>query len=104
LADDGRVFGSAKQTIVDAADTDYVKWLESQTPSPWPRDIAGEQTNDELQAVLRPFNLFVGLEYYAADARQRRYADDILVNGLPFSTDPISLGGRNFHYTEHCAD
>jgi len=94
VADDGRVFASGRQLIVDTSDPNYVASAGMAT-SQWPRDEAGNQTNAALQEVLRPYNIFVDLTYYTADARQRRYAGDIIVNGLPFSTDPVSLGGLN---------
>jgi hypothetical protein len=96
LADDGRVYASATQTIVTDTDPGYVAFTGAGgTATVWPRDDAGNQTNASLQDVLRPYNLYVDLIYYTAAARQARYADDITVNGLPFSTDPVSLGGLN---------
>ena len=43
LADDGRPV-SAKQTIVDETDPDYVAWIVAYTATAWPRDDAGNQT------------------------------------------------------------
>jgi hypothetical protein len=103
LADDGRVFASKRQVIVTDADAEYQAWLTAGNhPSDWPRDLAGEQTDAALQDVLRPYNIFVNLAYYTAHARQKRIESDITVNGLPFSTDPLTYGSLNsaFIYTQ----
>ncbi|PYE87390.1 hypothetical protein [Phyllobacterium leguminum] len=61
-ADDGRVFSSARQAIVDADDEEYLGWRnDARQPTPWPLDDAGQQTDAALQAVLTPFGLYVGL-------------------------------------------
>jgi hypothetical protein len=44
LADDGRVFTSAKQLIVDGNDADYLAWAANNSATPWPRDLAGNQS------------------------------------------------------------
>lgn len=96
LADDGRVYSSARQVIVDSTDADYVAW--GNDPSHWPRDDAGNQTNEALQEVLRPNNIYVDLAFYAAGARQARLQSDIFVNGIRFSTDPLTFGSLNSAY------
>jgi hypothetical protein len=72
LADDDRVFTSARQLIVDASDADYQSWTGvGNLPTSWPRDDAGNQTNDALQEVLTPYGLSV-----APETRERRSGDD----------------------------
>ena len=95
-ADDGRVFASARQVIVDETDADFIAW--GNDPSPWPRDLDGNQTNEALQEVLRPNGIYVDLAFYAGGARQKRIEGDIVVNGLTFSTDPLTLGSLNSAY------
>ena len=68
LADDGRIFSSASQTLVQDTDAAYVAWCAANVPTPWPRDGAGNQTTAALQAVFTPYNLFVDLASYAAYA------------------------------------
>jgi hypothetical protein len=95
-ADDGRVYGSKNQTIVTDADPEYVEWSTGQRAQIWPRELDGTQTEAAMQDVLNPFgNLFVNLEYYTAHARRVKYAEDITVNGMPFSTDPVTMGSLN---------
>lgn len=60
LSDNGRIYGSAKQTKVSKNDAAYLAWMEDGTlPTPWPTDENGSQTDAALQDVLAPFNLFV---------------------------------------------
>ena len=83
LADDGRVYSSGRQAIVDKTDALYLAWIEEgkteddpegSVAMPWPRDGAGAQTSAALQAILSPWGLFVDLAAYAASAR---YAKEI---------------------------
>lgn len=61
-AEDGRIFGSVRQAAVEADDPAYAAWLaEGRAPTAWPRDDQGDQTDEALQAVLRPYGLFVSL-------------------------------------------
>lgn len=98
LADDGRVFTSARQVIVDETDPGYVAWIAINTATPWPRDDAGNQTNAALQDVLAPYNLFVDLIYYSADARWRKQTGGITVAGVEYRTDRVSSNERNNAY------
>jgi hypothetical protein len=59
-ADDGRVYSSAQQAIVTEADESFVTFNgEGGTPTRWPVDESGEQTNAALQEVLTPYGLLV---------------------------------------------
>jgi hypothetical protein len=89
LADDGRVFGSTKQLISDDTDSDYVAWTGlGNLPSPWPRDDAGNQTEDALQDAVGPVGLFVNLKYYTVAARYRKEQSGLtLSSGMPIKTD-----------------
>lgn len=60
LADDGRIWGSKRRAALTADDPDYVAWLEGGPPSPWPRDNAGNQTDEALTAVLESYDIKVG--------------------------------------------
>jgi hypothetical protein len=90
LADDGRVFTSARQIIVDGADAAYVTWSANYTPTIWPRDNAGNQTDAALQAVLTPYNLFIDLAAYAAYARYNKASGGCTIGGNPYLTDPVA--------------
>jgi hypothetical protein len=98
-ADDGRVYGSAKQIISDESDPDYVAWSQSQFASPWPRDVAGNQTDVALQDVLTPYSLFVNLNYYAAGARwvteQSGISVTVSAGVMPIKTDDRSQAKIN---------
>lgn len=107
LADDGRAYGSAKQLISDTSDPDYVAWSAVNNPSGWPRDLAGNQTEAEMQAVVGPYGLFVNLIYYTANARYNRASGGVIVTSLggsvPFLSDPQSRNTVNsaFDYLVH---
>lgn len=61
-ADDGRVFGSARSGLVASPSTDaaLAAWkLFGYAPQAWPRNEAGEQSDDALRAVLAPYGLFL---------------------------------------------
>jgi hypothetical protein len=92
LADDGRVYGSAKQEIVTAKDADYAEWIENgNVPKSWPRDMKGKQTNEALQEVLTPYNLFAGLrDYVAFKRRQKEFGGMTSSAGLQVHTDAAS--------------
>lgn len=90
LADDGRVFGSKTQTIVNASDPNYVAWSSSFLASPWPPDVAGNQTNLSLQAMLTPYNLWVDLPSYNAAARFNKASGGCTIGGKPYMSDPVA--------------
>lgn len=93
LADDNRVYASARQVIVDDTDSDYIAWIANNTATPWPRDQAGDQTDAALQEVLTPYNLFVDLHAYAAFARYNHASGGVTISSIsavPFMSDPVS--------------
>jgi hypothetical protein len=90
LAADGRVFASARQIIVDENDANYIAWTSGNVATAWPRDLAGNQTNAELQKVLTPYNLFVDLVAYCAYARYNHASGGVTIGGKPYLTDPVS--------------
>lgn len=57
---DGRVYSSARQTLVPTDDKDFATWkANGGLYTPWPRDEHGAQTDDALQEVLSPYGLFL---------------------------------------------
>jgi hypothetical protein len=55
LATDGRVYGSARADFVPAGDEAYEKWLDmGHAPTPWPKDVDGNETRESLEQVLQP--------------------------------------------------
>ena len=53
LGSSGRVYSSAKQSIIDEKDKDYLAWKAGgNLPTPWPKNDAGEETDEALAAVL----------------------------------------------------
>jgi hypothetical protein len=56
LADDGRVFSSARRVTVDESDAAYQSFLQGGPATPWPRDDAGNQTDPALQWVFDQAN------------------------------------------------
>lgn len=75
LADDGRLFSSARTSLVQEDDLEFLEWLEGGiNPTRWPCDSEGEQTEAALQDVLAPYGLIVASNALEA-ARQRRVAE-----------------------------
>lgn len=60
IADDGRVYSSASQSISNDADFTFIEWHKDSAPTRWPENDAGEQTNAELAKVLAPYGLLIG--------------------------------------------
>lgn len=97
-ADDGRLYASARQSLIDHDDADYIAWSETPAlPTRWPTDDAGEQTDAALAAVLAhhgralfPVPLKDRLTAYAADTRWRKETGGITVAGVPVATDDRS--------------
>lgn len=72
LADDGRIFSSARGDLVSKNDSSFKEWKDAGgVPTRWPTDDEGEQTEASLHAVIQPYGLFVGLAAYK-DAAIRR--------------------------------
>lgn len=88
-ADDGRVYGSATQTIGTDADANYTAWIAAGgIPLEWPRELDGTQTDAMMQAVLENYGLFVNLKYYTLFARWRKEHGGIVTTaGFPIKTD-----------------
>lgn len=91
LASDGRIYSSAAGAVITAEDENYTAWTEAgHGPTPWPRDDAGEQTDEALQAVLSPYGLYMptaaGLTAYAAARRYSVETGGITVNGASIDT------------------
>jgi hypothetical protein len=88
LADDGRIFAGATESIVAADDPAYVAWSAAGVASQWPRDTTGAQTDAALQDVIGPYGMFANLNYYTASKRwQKEQAGITLASGMPIKTD-----------------
>lgn len=60
LAADGRLYGSKRQDFVEEPDTDeaYQAWRNAgNTPSAWPKDESGVQSDQALQDLLAAYDL-----------------------------------------------
>jgi hypothetical protein len=62
LAEDGRIWSSKKRAQVTADDPEYVAWLVGGGPTEWPRDEAGNQTDEALTAVFESYDIKVAGE------------------------------------------
>lgn len=49
---DGKIYSSANQSLINPDDHNYTIWLETNTPTPWPKDLDGKETNEALAEVL----------------------------------------------------
>jgi len=56
-ATDGRLYSSRAQALVQESDEAYVAWRYLWLPTPWPKDVAGEQTDEALAEVLEGYGL-----------------------------------------------
>ncbi len=90
LRADGRVYSSARQADLSADDPLYSDWLAaSNSPTPYPRDAAGNECATELAAVLAAYGLRAyppGLEEAVAErcAAINAYRDERLAGGVAF--------------------
>ncbi|NLS00170.1 DUF4376 domain-containing protein [Rhizobium sp. P38BS-XIX] len=91
LSDDGRIFASASSSIVSKKDAQYKAWLAvGNTPSKWPLDDNGNQTDASLQAVIGGYNLYLDLPAYAAAKRYSLETGGFSFKGHPIATDATS--------------
>jgi len=91
-AEDGWVYSSERQVITHKDDDAFKAWVAAgNTATPWPRDEAGEQTEEALLAVISPHGLHLSftswLIAYAAEKRWRVETGGIIFNGMKISTD-----------------
>ena len=53
LGGDGRVYSSAKQAIINKNDKEFLAWRDAEnSPTPWPKNADGNETDEALAAVL----------------------------------------------------
>ena len=58
IAENGRIYSSAKQAIINSKDDAFIKWQASgYLPTPWPKDAQGQQSDSALAEVIAPFGL-----------------------------------------------
>lgn len=58
LADDGRIYSSARQAIINEKDENFVAWQKAgYLTTPWPKDAEGKETEAALSAVLEPYGV-----------------------------------------------
>jgi len=83
LADDGRIFSSLQQAQVPDTDQGYNDFCQANTPTRWPADDAGAQTDASLQAALDPHQtIFANNMYYSANQRWLSENLGITVTGV----------------------
>lgn len=62
--DDGKFFSSARSILVDETDPDLIAWFDAgNRTTRWPVDDNNEQTDEALQEVLMPYNIYVTLDH-----------------------------------------
>lgn len=101
LADDERLFSSARQEIVQTSDQAYADWQSlGNFATAWPRDDEGNQSAMALQAVLSSYGIYVDLHAYAAARRFAIETGGIVVNGIQINTSRESqsmiVGAYNY--------
>lgn len=90
--DDGAIFASARQAIVDEAEGGYAAFVaDGNQATRWPVDDAGQQTDAALRDVLAPYGLALTraetMLAALADRRWRAEVGGITVAGLAVPTD-----------------
>jgi hypothetical protein len=86
LADDGRVFSSARSVNVSETDPDYIEWKNGDgEPQVWPRDEHGHQTPAELQRTLFSYQIPVDLKAYAFYLRDQTEKSGTTVDVPPIT-------------------
>ena len=92
LADDGRLYASARQAVVPGRDATYLAWRKAGgRPTRWPVNDNGAQTEAALQEVLSPYGLFIDLIAYAAAKRYwAETAGKTLTGGVVVGTDDVA--------------
>lgn len=92
LADDGKVYSSATQSVISKTATAYKTFTDGgDKPTRWPEDADGKQTEASLLEVIGVYGLAISpvaaLLAYAATARYNKEVGGITVNGMHVSTD-----------------
>ena len=61
LADDGRLYSSKRNIVVDVNDATYIAWVaapfQGHWRQNWPRDEVGDQTTETMQLVMTPYDI-----------------------------------------------
>lgn len=99
-AEDGRIYSSAGQTIINEKDKNFLAWQEAgYLPMPWPKDSEGKETDAALAAVLA----FYGLKLFPPTLEEIKQAyqkqiDDAAENErLKYITNGV---GQSMTYQE----
>jgi hypothetical protein len=90
--DTANVWSSRRAMLVAIEDPEYIAW---QAAGGGPTPAATMQDLETYLAKHYPPGM---LTTYTADVRQRTNGGGIIVNGLPFATDVITLGSLNSAY------
>ena len=117
-AQDGRVYGSLKQALIDDTNADFTAWLEEgNQPTPWPRDISGVESDSALAEVLNAH----GLRLYAptldeiklslksqidqqAETERLKYITPGVGQGMTYQEKVNQATNYSGLYTAHLAD
>lgn len=72
IREDGAIYSSASRGIVETDDDAFVAWRSTgATPTPYPRDISGAESEAALQDVLSPYGIYVGLAQVKAGLKAK---------------------------------
>ncbi|MCM2399790.1 DUF4376 domain-containing protein [Rhizobium sp. S153] len=117
IKEDGSIYSSASRAFVDADDTAFVAWRSAgATPTPYPRDELGNESEAELAAILLPYGIYVRLADYAAAKRYALETGGFVCGGHLIATDRESqskigngalaatVTGSEFATSWKCAD
>lgn len=91
LADDGRIFSSARGELISKNDGSFKKWEDAgNLPTRWPEDDNGEQNNASLGAVLSVYGLEIDRKNKMLKEVSTK-AQNILDAGCPFSEGHVAM-------------
>jgi hypothetical protein len=109
------VYQSKTNTLVALDNADYASWAANEVNTAT-KIISEAELGEVLRTYGSPLPAWLlateptfiqptlstytdeQLASYTADARRRKQSSDIVVNGQPFATDPITLGSLNSAY------
>jgi hypothetical protein len=109
LATDGRVYSSQQQAVIPDTDQGYLDWIAAgNTPSTWPADDQGNQTDWAMQQVLAPYIIPVDLKSYARLTRDTVIVSGCTITGVAgmteIATDPYSQNVVGSYHSFAAAD
>jgi len=118
LAEDGRIYSSAKQALIKDTNEDFIAWTKAgHRPTPWPKDRDGEETDAALAEVLAPYGLRLFAPTFdeikvdlktkvdsAAEFERLKYITNGVGQSMTYQEKVNQAASYSGAYTAHLAD